>query len=291
VTNRTLRFAAALAVLLAAACARGEGGATGPSAAPLPYGPDDLVLQVGYTGGSVPPGMPAGRLPLLSVYGDGRVITEGPVAAIHPGPALPNLQVQQIGTAAVQTLVDRALDAGVGDEVDVGTPGIADSPTTRFRVSTGLETLTSEVYALTETDGDDSGLTPGQVGARQELRGLLDALTDLPGTLGADALSVSQPYVPTAVGALVSPYLPPDDADPNQADMPWPGPALPGEPLGPRLGLTCVVATGDDVTAVLDAGRSANSLTPWLSADGARWSVTLRPLLPEESSCADLPGA
>jgi hypothetical protein len=292
VTIRAVRSAAALAVLLVlAACARADGGSADPPATAPPYGPDDLVLQVAYTGGFVTPEMLAGRLPLLSVYGDGRVITEGPVAAIYPGPALPNLQVQQIDAADVQALVDRALDAGVGDPADLGTPGIADAAATRFRVSTGLETLTTEVYALAEAGEDDGLLTPDQAAARQEMRGLLDALTDLPGTLGADAVSASEPYVPTAVGALVTPYVPPDDAFLDQPDTAWPGPALPGEPLEPQLGLTCVVATGDAATAVLDAARSANSLTPWLSGDGARWSLMLRPLLPEESGCADLPGS
>ena len=28
--------------------------------------------------------------------------------------------------------------------------------------------------------------------------------------------------------------------------------------------------------------------TPWVTSDGARWTVTFRPLLPDESSCADL---
>ena len=46
------------------------------------------MLRVGYTGGFVSPPATAGRLPLISVYADGRVISEGPVAAIYPGPAL-----------------------------------------------------------------------------------------------------------------------------------------------------------------------------------------------------------
>jgi hypothetical protein len=70
--------------------------------------------------------------------------------------------------------------------------------------------------------------------------------------------------------------------------VPWPGPALPGEPIGPLPDLGCVVATGDQATAVIAAARDANVLTPWLSPDDIRWSVTFRPLLPDESGCADL---
>jgi hypothetical protein len=39
---------------------------------------------------------------------------------------------------------------------------------------------------------------------------------------------------------------------------------------------------------VLDAAGSANALTPWVASDGTRWSVTFRPLLPDEGGCTDL---
>ncbi len=275
------RSAAALVLLLVlAACGRGSGDDDGGTpAGPYPYAPDDLVLQVAWTGGFVTPQLLTGRLPLVSVYGDGRVISEGPVPAIHPGPALPNLQVARIDRAAVQGLVDRSLDAGVGDTGDLGTPPLADAPSTRFTVSTGLETIVREVYALAEAADDGTGLTAEQTAARAELRGFLDELTGL--TAGA-----SESYAPEAVAALATPYA----AEPElpQPDTAWPGPALPGEPLAGPLGLSCVVATGEQAAAVLDAAAQANALTPWVTADGARWSVLFRPLLPHETGCADL---
>ena len=39
---------------------------------------------------------------------------------------------------------------------------------------------------------------------------------------------------------------------------------------------------------MLDAAAAANAATPWVTPDGTRWSVLLRPLLPDESGCADL---
>jgi hypothetical protein len=38
---------------------------------------------------------------------------------------------------------------------------------------------------------------------------------------------------------------------------------------------------------VLAAAATANAATPWDSG-GTRWSVAFRPLLPDESGCADL---
>jgi hypothetical protein len=45
--------------------------------------------------------------------------------------------------------------------------------------------------------------------------------------------------------------------------------------------------TGDEAKAVLAAAAKANSLTPWTSG-GKTWRVGLRPLLPDEHTCADL---
>jgi hypothetical protein len=275
-----VRSAAALVLLLVlGACATSGGtGDGGGSSTPYPYAPDQLVLRVTYTGGFVTPQILGSRLPLVSVYGDGRVLAEGPTPAIHPGPALPNVQVTRIDKGAVQDLVAAALDAGVGDTADLGTPGVADAPSTRFTVSTGLETIEREVYALQETPEDGGGLSADQVAARAKLSDFLGRLTGL-------SAGSSEPYTPTAVAGIVSPYTPPDDPQP---DRPWPGPALPGDPLPGPQGLSCVVATGDQGTAVLDAAGDANELTPWVGADGTRWSVTFRPLLPDETGCADL---
>jgi hypothetical protein len=291
---RLARTAGVLGLLLLCACAQRAGGtAADPTEPGLPGAADELVLQVSHTGGFVTPEMLAARLPLVSVYADGRVLTEGPVVAIYPGPAWPNVQVQQIDRAAVHTLVERARAAGVTDSADLGMPPLADAPSTRFTLATATETTVREVYALTEADGlgPDSGLTGEQLAARRELRGLLDQLTDLPGTLGADAVAPAAAYEPAAVAALARPWTTTgDEPELVQPDARWPGPALPGAPAGPLPDLGCVTATGEQARAVVTAARAANSLTPWATDDGARWSVTFRPLLPHETGCADLTG-
>jgi hypothetical protein len=245
-----------------------------------------LVLRVEYVGGFVPPEMLAGRLPLASVYADGRVIVEGPVAAIYPGFAWPNVQVVDIGRDGVQELADRALAAGVAESDDLGMPPLADVPSTRFTLGTADGTYVREVYGLTETAGmPDAGLTPAQEAAREELSDLLALVTDVGHT------EAPQPYTPAAVAALVRPWTASeDDVAMGLAPepVPWPGPELPGTPIGPLPDLGCVTATGDEATAVSAAARDANVLTPWLAADGSRWSVLFRPLLPDETGCADL---
>jgi hypothetical protein len=300
-----VRPAVAVALVLAVAgCAEGGAGGgpviepVGPPAATLPDGDAALVLQVRYVGGFMTPESTTAQLPLASVYADGRVIVTGPVAAIYPPFAWPNLRVRDIGRDGVEELVARALDAGVAETTDLGMPPVADAPATRFTLVTGSDTYVREAYALFETTttdeatgGGDSGLTADQRAAREELLDLATSLGDL--ATGQGGEQPPPAYESDAVAAVVRPWTPSDD-DVGQGlvpqPAPWPGPALPGEPLGPLPGLTCVTATGEEGRAVVDAAQAATMLTPWLAADGSRWSVTFRPLLPHESGCADLAG-
>jgi hypothetical protein len=250
--------------------------------------PDDggsVVLRVEYVGGFVAPSSLVSRLPRYSLYADGRLITDGPVDLRYPGPALPNVQVQQLDAATVQALADRAVAAGVGETTDLGSPPITDLPSTRFTLTTAEGTVVREVYALVEHvvegDGAEMGLTREQVDGRTRLRELLAALFDV----GQQPPPV-EPYVPTSVAAIATPWIDPEDDLPHP-ELPWPGPPLPGESVGGPLDVGCVVATGEQVSAVLAAAATANAATPWISG-GTRWSVAFRPLLPDESGCADL---
>jgi hypothetical protein len=278
---RALRPAVAAAVLLGlAAC--GEGGTASPTPAPssvVPAAAEGLVLRVEQTGGFVSPSVVAARLPVVSVFADGRVITEGPVAAIYPGPALPNLQERRIDQGEVQELVDKALAAGVADTSDLGMPPVADATSTRFTVVTASDTFVREAYALWETPQENNGLTAEQQAARTKLSDFLAGLTDAGG-------QDSTTYEPAAVAAVAAPWFDPEDGL-TQPEVAWPGPALPGESTG-APDTSCVAATGDEVEALLTAAATANASTPWVTPDGMRWSVTLRPLLPDETGCADL---
>jgi hypothetical protein len=281
--TRALRPAVATAVLLGlAACGQQGGTATPASTSSVPAPAEGLVLRVESTGGFVSPAVTAARLPLVSLYADGRVLTEGPVAQIYPGPALPNLQEGRIDQGAVQDVVDRAVAAGVTETSDLGSPPIADATSIRFTLVTDSHTYVREAYALWETPGDGAGLTEEQQAARARLSDFLASVTD-PAAEGGD----SAPYTPSAIAAVVTPWTEQQD-DPPQPEVAWPGPALPGESTGGLPDVSCVTATGDQAQALVTAATSASTTTPWTTADGTRWSVALRPLLPDESGCTDL---
>lgn len=299
ILRATSAFAAAWLLLLVAGCATtgdsgdsgaGSGGTGGAAATTPAYAADRLVLRVERIGGLVPPSRPRADLPMISVYGDGRFIEPGPVPAVYPGPALPNVQVRRIPPAGLPALIDAVRAAGVdGSGFDFGRPPIADATTTRFTVANGHDVIVVEVYALGESGGVQ-GLTAAQVQARNRLRALLDTLSGTAGPTPTPTGLPSMPgdseaYRPTELAALSVPWTPDPDV-PNQAEITWPGPALPGE-RGTPQGAGCVTAGGADTAEVLAAAERASAITPWVSG-GKRWRVALRPLLPDESGCADL---
>ncbi|MGI5247408.1 hypothetical protein [Dactylosporangium sp. CA-139066] len=261
-------------------------GCASPTVAGPPattYAPADLVLQVRIFGGFVPVSVTVTQMPEISVYGDGRVITNGPTPAIYPGPALPNVQVTRIAQADVSALTRRALDAGVGNGEDAGTPSVADAPATRITVRTDAGLVSTDVMAL---GLEDATLSRDQRAVRKRMQDLVADLRDLRKTLGKDHIDEPAPYEPARLAAVAGEWQPSDTGQPSDPPaLPWPGSAdLPGPAVPNRPGVNCLVV---DAPGVLAAARQANARTPWLSGD-ARWSVQFRLLLPDETSCADL---
>lgn len=246
-----------------------------PSPSAHTYAPNDVVLRVSYEGGLLPPG----RVPVLPawvLYGDGRVITEGPVPAIYPGPAMPNLRVTRVDAATVERLADEAYAAGVDNvQRDYGQPPIADAGTAVIRLVDEHGDVTIRVYALSEAEG--TGLTEEQRAARKRLKDFVARLTD--GSLGPDG----ETYEPTAVAVYAKPYARHDDGMPTEVQVvAWRGadPAAgTDEPAG-----SCTVVTGATLATVLPDLRRSNTLTKW-TYGGKEWSFGLRPLLPDEKDC------
>jgi hypothetical protein len=242
-----------------------------------------LAIRVEIVGGFVHSIDSMRKIPLVNVYGDGRAVTQGAQILIFPPPALPNVLMRQLPSDSVSKLIDLVKAAGVGANPDVGRPRVADAPSTRFTVRDAGETKVLDVYALGHADDEAFGLTPEQIANRAALRNLVAALTNLPETLGSEGAGKEEQYVPTRLAAVVSPWSANPEVEGAQRAVGWPGP-LPGEPFA-APDLTCVSVSGDQMAKALDAAKSANALTPWVSSYG-RWNIALRPLLPDEADCA-----
>jgi hypothetical protein len=137
------------------------------------------------------------------------------------------------------------------------------------------------VYALDLADDDAAhSLTDAQRAARAALRDVQDDLIEPRGAPG--------PFPASSLAVISVPYSAPEAPDPPApATVAWPGPALPGDPVGPGDAVGCVTVTGESAKAVLAAAATANAATPW-TGGGKTWSLRFRPLLPDETGCADL---
>lgn len=277
----------ALLVLLLTACADTSPHGASPSPA-IAHGTaaDDLVLRWGYEGGFTPPEYQLTNLPVFSLYGDGTIVRPGPQIEIYPGPALPALEVVKVDEAGMQAILEAAFDAGLdslGDLTDMGSVGVADAPETVFTIRAGGVDRTVRVYALGEAGGQFPGMPDEEFEARKALLDLVDDLSSLETWLPDGSIGASEVYEPAGVRAYVSRYTP--QADLPQEAVAWPiDPPLRGTGEDAGAGFRCISITGDEWAALAPAAVQANQLTPWTS-DGRRFSVSFRPLLPDETGC------
>ncbi|MHB8869098.1 MAG: hypothetical protein ACYC6T_04660 [Thermoleophilia bacterium] len=249
-----------------------------------PTGPEDVVFRIEYGGGFAPVEVIFTTLPGLSLYGDGRVITEGPIPAIYPGPALPNLQVATLSPAGIQKLLAAARDAGLFESgVDYGQPTVADGSTTTFTITADGTVFETSIYHLAPDNSAALGLSDDQVERRARVLDFQTKLGDLAGWFGDD-LGPEQPYEWQALSILIMPGDPggQDDSgiEPRIVDWPLADLATLGEPNEVPQGRRAVI-TGADLETLRPLVQQADTLTFWRSG-GTIYSLLLRPLLPDE---------
>jgi hypothetical protein len=287
VALRTMTSLALLAVLVVSCAGRSPGGGGSPVAAiSHATAADDLVLRWGYEGGFTPPEYQLTNLPAFSLYGDGTIVRPGPQMEIYPGPALPALEAVHVDEAGMQVILDAAFGAGLDtldDLTDMGSVGVADAPETVFTLRAGGVDRSVRVYALAEAGGRFPGMPDEEFEARKALLGLIEDLNSLETWLPEGSVSASEVYEVAGARAFVAPYTP--QADLPQEAMRWPldmplGSA--GQDAG--AGFRCVTVTGEDWSVLAPAVGQANQLTPWTSQQ-RRFSVSFRPLLPDETAC------
>lgn len=264
-----------------------------PSASPSPTGivhgtgASDLLVRYEIAGGFIAPQALLTRYPMLSIYGDGTVITEGPQPAIFPGPALPNLIVTHVSEAGLQKILGFARDAGLfGPDQSFDAVNIADAGTAQFTVVAEGNKHVISAYGLTEGT-DDPGMDPAVAAARAKLRAFVTRVSDLSGTLGADYLGSETRYAVTKARLIVSPGAPQGGDTGPQQTIVWPlatkleafGEAF---PIGPET--RCGIVEGNDIATLLPLLERANAATPWVSAN-RQFTVVVRVLLPDESGC------
>ena len=242
-----------------------------------------MVIEVSAGGGLAPPVVRVSdSLPRIWIAGDGRYLQQN--SDVSGNPALVGLEERQITDVALAGLLDDARAAGLfEDNPDYGKPRIVDAMVTRFVIVTGDARHEVLVSAL---GYPNPGLPAAAVAARARLSQFLDVLAHPERIAGVSGPAL---YAPTAIAVFV---LGAASAPASNPPATWPlgdlGTA--GTPTDwPISPARCLVVAGDDVTSVVAAAAGKDRLAPWRSGDGL-WDIALRPLLPDEHSCADLVG-
>jgi len=281
--TRALAVSLVALSLLAAGCGRlteaGNGGIDHPT------GPADLVLRMDVGGGFVAPAYELRRIPTWSLFGDGRVITEGPQIEIYPGPALPSIQVQTITEEDIQAILEAAEAAGLlGPDRTYGQGCVADAPTATFTVYADGTKHVVSAYAL----GMVPGSCPGEdTEARAKLARFSAKLSGLAGWLPTGSLGEQDQFEFSEMRVYVQPHAGSPEPGLHQAALDWPlsDPLLSfGEAHATYGDFRCGVVGGADLAKLLPDAQRANELTPWRSG-GADFSLIFRPLLPDEHTC------
>ncbi len=255
-----------------------------------PEGDDELVLRYEFSGGFVPLEWFVTSMPVHSLYGDGRMISEGPQITIYPPPVLPALNVEGLTPEGVQMVLAEAESAGLlaGEQTwDELTQYLADAQTGVLTINANGETHRVSVYAPGMTDVGDM-VSDEELEFRTRFNGFVGLLGNLAGWLPADAFrDVTEEYPAKRLQLVSQPagVRPEEDIAPNEIEWPLDTPlAELGEPYTTLDMARCFVLEGDAFATVMSLLNDATTITRWTSA-GEEYILHVRPLLPDEAGC------
>lgn len=291
--HRPTRLAPLMFVLLLLVACTGTIGASptpGSSATPAPSATaspspssapnsNTAVIRIEQTGGMMPPWETMRWYPTVGLYGDGRLITQGPQVELYPGPALPNLQVTHFSQHAVDQALAWAAEAGLHGEDRFLGPMLLDAGALVFTVVTADGTHHTSVSDLSVDDP-----------AINAVRQFQDVMTSLAEWLPGDVASAVAPFQWDRLRVISFPSDPASLPDPNLAHVvDWPLDRLDSYPvsISEPVAYRCFALTGDDLAAVRPMFESANELTLYRSAE-VEYQLYLHPLLPDDEACPGL---
>ena len=214
--------------------------------------------------------------PTVALYGDGRLITQGPQVELYPGPALPNLQVTHFSQHAVDQALAWAAEAGLHGEDRFLGPMLLDAGALVFTVVSADGTHHTSVSDLSVNDP-----------AINALRQFQDVMTGLAQWLPEDVAGAAASYQWDRLRAISFPSDPASMPDPNMVHVvDWPLDRLDSYPVAITavLAYRCFELSGDDLATVRPIFESANELTLYRSAD-VTYQFYLHPLLPDDQAC------
>ena len=263
---KQLRTGLLLVAVTISACAIDAGGID------LPGKDDSPVLQVQSEGGFAPVEFVLGRGPRYTLLADGRLISEGPVIAIFPGPLVPNYQVVSISDDQMRSVLEAVDRMGLPEMTnemdDSAASRVADATTEVVTYWDDAGVHRYSVYAL----GIDIDVPRrAETQAFGDLLNLLDQLVASGNDPG--------PYVADQVQYVAGPGF--ADLSSDLREWPLANSDFSGWKTLPN-GWMCQVQPGT-VPAVFD---DATVETQWAHPEtGEPMKLLVRPRLPGEEIC------
>ena len=285
----------AMVALVAGACTAAAPAGSSPAATATPAAlpsasttpsadPSALILRATQEGGFISPSALRTRMPIVSVFADGRIMSVGATPAIYPGPLLPSIVFRSVGPAGAAGILKAAEDAGLAHGDATYGPGpVPDGATTVITVvHDGSQTISRFGSLEVQPVSSGSGTPDDQVrAAAADLLTRLMGSDTFGGTAGAEG-----PYEPLGFQLFVSPGAPaPADADLGRPPLSWPL-ATPLASFGRSdelggSGARVGVVVGAEAAALGPILASASEITPFTSG-GQSWTIVVKPLLPDE---------
>lgn len=258
-----------------------------------PNGADELVLRYELSGGYVPLESLVTTMPVVSVYGDGRVFTQGAQILIYPPPALPAIDLGRLTPEGIQIILHEAQALGMlaGQQTwNEAANFIADAHTGELTIHAAGDTHVIRVYAPGMLDIGDM-VSEEELDFRRRFDEFIGKLTAMSEWLPEDvytAVDAEVPYDRLQVVSLPAELRPVEQGiQPDEQDWPLETPL--GERGDPHSLIEmgrCFVLEGQEFIDVIDLLRDATTLTRWNSA-GHQYLLHFRPLLPDEEGCQD----
>ena len=242
-----------------------------------PFDPSARILEVRLEGGLVPPETILSRMPMYTLFGDGRLVYEGPYPAIWPGPLLPALVQVDVGDEGLASVLADLNAVGLPRMVELynydAISQVADGPNTVVTYFDDAGEHVFSVYALRIADQKDP-----RVLLLADLVNRLDQLAAQAPSTGPfqierlQVLAASQGAFPDHDLAVI---------------QPWPLSMTPDEMKELDFAVLCVVIAVPEEPATFRAFQDAHQLT-FFEYDEVPYRFTVRPLLTGESGCVPL---
>ncbi len=238
-------------------------------------GPDDPLLQLRSEGGFVPLEWALGHGPTYTLLGDGRLILEGPVIEIYPGPLLPNYQIGKISSGDLKTILDIVAEMGlpsIVDEYDDSAANhVADANTEVVTLWDAAGRHVYSVYAL----GIDHYPSNSKKAAFVKLLAAVDQ---------AASKADTKPYQGEKVRVLAGVAMGAPDSQFEDV-RPWPLEDNLEQWTELQNGWLCTIVGPEKLALFQDATQVTEWLHPDPMMDAPTYRLLVRPLLPGEQDC------